>query len=365
MPVCHLVRSETMAMQSRLEATGHILNAKIDNALKASGISLSEKDRLDFNIDHLGKVSITGDLGSANDRKQILEDILNGDDAIRSNLFLYQAQQNVIESGRTGFGRGRASSIEARMISRAYDWAHGNITGVQKKFESDGVSTSRWNPEVGLWEEYEEIDGFPIEFSFQDGKIFQGNNVPEERVFSERLDSLASLGQIIGLDESAAQDVQSFITALERNIAVDTPRLIELLNAALRQANLGDVNKKITFSQDAEGNIVIEGNLREDQKKRLATIINGDTELSELIKTQSAKQAVLDELKASITDEPVFINSPSAWKRHAARPAGFNLSQDSLATAREQLLKNFLDRQGISLSDLEGKAFALKFYTLL
>jgi len=343
----HDFRSTQVAVQAWLEATEHTLNSQIDHALKASGISLDEKDRLNFNIDQFGKISITGDLDSANGRNQILEDILNGDDAIRSNLFLYQVQKNRLEQVCP---MERDNGLQNLMISRAYDWAHGNITGAQETF---GFGKTTFNFDTGEWDTVGH-EKFPIEFSFQDGKIFQGNNVPEDRVFSDRLDSLADLGKVIGLDETAAKDIQSFVAALEQNIAVDAPRLTGLLNAALNQANLGDVKTKITFSQDAEGNIVVEGNLRENQKKRLAEIINGDPELSELIKTQSAKQAILDELKASITNEPVFINSPSAWKRHAARPAGFNLSQEGLAVAREQLLKNFLDRNGISMSDLEG-----------
>jgi hypothetical protein len=125
-----------------------------------------------------------------------------------------------------------------------------------------------------------------------------------------------------------------------------------LLKAALGKAKLGDITKKITFSQDADGRIIIEGNIGKDQKERLAKTINEDSELSELIKTQSAKKAVLAELKESITDEPTLYKSPSAWKKYSARPAGFDLSKDSLASAREQLLKNFLEKSGVSKDEL-------------
>jgi len=326
----YIVRSEKMIIQSRLETTGNTLNEQIDNALKASGISLDEKARLNFSIDQSGKISITDGISDSDGRKQILEDILNGDDAIRSNLFLYQAQKNAIKSDD-----GVLDSPTQYLITSAYGWTHGKRTGV---LQGNEILDER----LGA-----------LEFSYQGGKIFQGDNVPEDRVFSDRLDSLDSLGKIIGLDESAAKDVQSFVSALERNIAVDSSKLTELLNAALDKAKLGDVKKKITFSQDADGNIVIEGNIRNNQKKRLAEIINSDSELSELIKTQGAKKAVLTELKKAVTDEPAIIVSGIAWKKHTAR-AGFDLSQDSLVSAREQLMKNFLDRNSISMSDLEA-----------
>ena len=340
-----VLRSDKMVIQSRWETTEHTLNQQIDHALKASGISLDEKERLNFNIDQTGKISITGGLGDTDSRKQVLEDMLNSDDSIRSNLFLYQVQKKMV-AAKNEWKTGVLSS--SFTVDRAYDWAHGNITGIQHddSIEKLGHCAERH-------EHYWKSQGFPAEFSFQDGKVFQGDKFPEDRVFSDRLDSLADLGKIIGLDESAATDIQSFVSALERNIAVDTSKLTGLLNAALKQAKLGDVNNKITFAQDAKGNIVVEGNISEKQKKQLAEIINSDSELVELIKTQSAKQAVLDELKASITDEPALYNTRGAWKKHNARPEGFNLTQDSLATAREQLLKNFLDRSGVSLSDLK------------
>jgi len=348
-------RSEKMVIQTQQEATEQNLNKQIDHALKASGISLDEKARLNFNIDQFGKISITGGFSDADGRKQILEDILNSDDSLRSNLYLYQVQKNKIEN-KLPYVTDSMLVVENVMIARAYDWANGNITGVQ---EGMWFTDSKYDPETGNFEETYRADGFPLEFSYQDGKIFQGKDFSEDRVFSNRLDSLDSLGKIIGLDESATKDVQSFINALERNIAVDSSRLTGLLNAALDKAKLGDVKKKITFSQDAEGNIVIEGNIRENQKKRLAEIINDDSELSEFIKTQSAKKAVLAELKESVTDEPALDMTFSGWRKHNARPGGFNLTQNNLTSAREQLLKNFLDRSGISMSDLEADANAV------
>ena len=346
-------RSQKMVVQFQHEATDRILNALIDNALKASGISLGEKDRLNFNIDQFGKITVEGDDNAFGGRKQLLENILNSDDAIRANLFRYQTQKDYIAAGPLG----QNHALNDRMISRASDWAHGNLTG---------ILSDEYNPDFGFkrvgscpWTNDYISQHFPLEFSFQDGKIFQGDTFPEDRVFSNRLDSLANLGKIIGLDESATDDIQSFITVLEWNIASDSSKLTRLLNAALDRAGLGDVNKKITFSQDADGRIVIEGNIPDRQKERLTRIINNDSELSELIKTQSAKQAVLDELKASITDDPVNYNFPSAWKRHNFLPAGFDLSKDSLASAREQLLKNFLDSKDISISDLKGNPDAV------
>ena len=326
-----ITHSDKMQIQSRLEATGNMLNEQIDRVLKASGVSLGEKERLNFNIDQYGKISITGGLGDSDSRKHVLETMLNSDDTIRSNLYLYQAHKNAIADEF-----GVYDSHQRYLIENAYDWAHGAKTGMLQEGEAWRF---RWDA---------------IEFSYQDGKIFQGNEFPEDRVFSSRLDSLADLGKIIRLDESATKDVQSFVSALETNIAENASNLTKLLNAALKKANLGDITKKITFSQNADGRIVIEGNINDKQKKELAKIINADSELSELIKTQSAKNAVLAELKESITDEPVNFKSYGAWKKHNTS-AGFNLAKDSLAVAREQLLKNFLDKNGIDLSDLKAE----------
>ena len=332
----HDLRTDHMMIQARLEATERTLNEQIDNALKASGISLAEKDRLDFSIDQFSRITITGGFSDADGRKQILEDIMNGDDALRSNVFLYMAQKSAV-TGKSSLYEGTEARIfdSDTVVEYAYNLAHGNGIAVHEGYE------------------------WALQFSYQDGKIFQGDDCPEDRVFSGRLDSLAGLGQIIGLEESAAEDIQSFVNALERNIAADTSKLTGLLNAALKKAKLGDVTKKITFSQDAEGKIVIEGNIRDNQKERLAQIINDDSELCELIKTQSAKKAVLAELKGSITDAPEG-KTATAWHKHMDKAGyGFDLSKNSLAPAREQLMKNFLDRSGISMSELQANPDAV------
>ncbi|MDR3183314.1 MAG: hypothetical protein LBT89_10460, partial [Planctomycetaceae bacterium] len=133
-----------------------------------------------------------------------------------------------------------------------------------------------------------------------------------------------------------------------------------LLNAAIDKAKLGSVKKKITFSQDASGNIVIEGNLRSDQKKSLAKIINSDSELVERLKTQRAKKDILAELQEAVRDEPDMSKTTDVddcldvLHQYRSRPAGFDLSQENLAPAREQLIKDYLNRNDISLDDVKN-----------
>ena len=320
-----VTRTESLVIIAQQQLTERTLNEQIENALKASGITLGKGERLDFSIDQDGNISVTGLQGANAEKAHVLENVMNADNSLRSNLFLHHVQGNAIKSG--GWSK-LVDQIDARMVSDAHDWAN----GIEPAYSDL---------------KYE----FTHAFSFQDGRIFQGDTPPEDRVFSDRLDSFEGLSKIMGLDESASKNIQAFVSALEGSVQAAQVALNRQLQAAFDRAGLGDVTKKITFSQDADGRIVIEGNIREGQKERLARIINGNTELSESIKTLGAKRAVLDELKGAITDEPE-LNTRGGWERFLDRGAGFDLSKDSLALAREQLLKNFLDSKGISKSDL-------------
>ncbi|MDR3232515.1 MAG: hypothetical protein LBT46_02395 [Planctomycetaceae bacterium] len=325
-----LKRSTLLAVQAKMESTEESLNQRIAGALERAGIVFSEDERLDFSIDQDGHITVGEGITDAEKRSQ-MEAALNSDANIKNDLLLQQARKIVFEK------RVSDTRIASTIIYDSYAWEKGQ------------------NSDLPGAEKIE----FTFDFSYQNGKLFQEETASEERVFSDRLDSFAGLGKIIGLDESAATDISSFIDALQENVDKESGELTSLLNAAIDKAGLGSVKKKITFSQDAAGNIVIEGNLRADQKKSLARIINGDAELVERLKTQRAKKDVLAELQEAIRDEPDASKTTDVddyldvLHQYRSRPAGFDLSQESLASAREQLIKDYLNRNGISLDDVK------------
>ncbi len=108
--------------------------------------------------------------------------------------------------------------------------------------------------------------------SIADGSlIHEGATTEGERIFSERMDSFESLSLLVGLD-TPATSMESFTQALGELIETESAALTELLNGALDRAGLGGVKKKITFSTDASGNIVIEGNLQGRLETKMETI---------------------------------------------------------------------------------------------
>jgi hypothetical protein len=150
---------------------------------------------------------------------------------------------------------------------------------------------------------------------------------------------LASLSKLFGMD-SVFHTKSAFLTSLDKMIAKDSEELTKTLGDKLKKAGLGDVTKKITFAEDKDGNIVIEGNISAKQKKRLAQIINDDPELVERIKTQKARMEIAEELKK---DGQVDEKTKKTYKA--------DLSDKKFDAARTQLLKSFLSEQGLSLKD--------------
>ena len=141
--------------------------------------------------------------------------------------------------------------------------------------------------------------------------------------------SVAGLGRLLGIEN--ATNKASLLTSLDKLIADEAKDLNAILSRKLGKAGLGDVTKKITFAEDKDGNIVIEGNISAKEKRRLAQIINDDPELVERIKTQKARMEIAEELKKEDGD--------------------INLSHKKFDAARTQILKDFLQKHGTSLND--------------
>ncbi|GHT38678.1 hypothetical protein FACS189427_12950 [Planctomycetales bacterium] len=117
-------------------------------------------------------------------------------------------------------------------------------------------------------------------------------------------DSLAGLAEVIGINPDSADSVQSFAEAIQDSISEDETVLTDKINAVLEQSGLAGLTRKITFSSDEDGNIIVEGNVRKDKLELLQQKINADAELAELLKTHKAKQNVLAELQQLQQDEP-------------------------------------------------------------
>jgi hypothetical protein len=152
--------------------------------------------------------------------------------------------------------------------------------------------------------------------------------------------SFTSLGQLLGL-EGTFTDKASLLSALDKLIETESKELTSAISRKLTQAGLTGVTKKITFAEDADGNIVIEGNISARQKRQLAKIINDDPELVERIKTQKARMEVAEELRKDGTKDTA-----------TGEPHKADLGDKKFDAARTQLLREALRESGVSLDDI-------------
>ncbi|MGL4944017.1 MAG: hypothetical protein ACRC46_12600 [Thermoguttaceae bacterium] len=149
----------------------------------------------------------------------------------------------------------------------------------------------------------------------------------------------AALGKMLGLGgQFSASDKTSLLTSLNSLITNESEQLSKDIGKLMEKAGLGDVTKKITFAEDAEGKIIVEGNIRAKQKKELAKLINDDPSLVERIKTQKARMEIARELEK---ETPV-------------------LNSKKIQAARTQVLKNFLDQNGFSLDEVQANVGNVK-----
>jgi hypothetical protein len=149
-------------------------------------------------------------------------------------------------------------------------------------------------------------------------------------IFTGASNPFAGLSKLLGM-KSMFNTKAPFLDTLDKLIADESDELTKILGEKLTKAGLGDVTKKITFAEDKDGKIVIEGNISAKQKRQLAKIINDDPELVERIKTQKARMEIAEELKKDDAD----------------------LTNKKFDAARTQLLKSFLNEKGYSLDDVD------------
>jgi hypothetical protein len=153
--------------------------------------------------------------------------------------------------------------------------------------------------------------------------------------------TFSSLGKLLGIEETC-NTKSSLLSSLNKMIDKESGELTKLLNSKLAKAGLDKITKKITFAEDADGNIVVKGNINARQKKELARIINDDPELVERIKTQKARMEIAGELKK---------DGKTDKKTGKIYEADF--SDSKFDAARTQLLKDFLQKNELSLEDVK------------
>jgi hypothetical protein len=145
-------------------------------------------------------------------------------------------------------------------------------------------------------------------------------------------DAFMGLYALLGDKDTLSANKTSLLKRLELEIDDESKELTEILGSLSRQTGLGKIKTKITFAEDKDGNIIIEGKISTKQKKELAKLVNDDPELVERIKNVKAKMEIAEELKK---DAPDFSNK-------------------KFDAARTQLLKDFLVKNGTTLKDLEA-----------
>jgi len=248
-----------------------------------------------------------------------------------------------------------------------YDPIHfSDILDIQGAKEIPPSSQTQWNDDRGCKSKAVLVDGKVLEVRLdeedrvlgltingkfaamtkEDSKIivdaFDGGDNPFRYEFSLRSESengeigmfekaensYAALGKLLGM-KGKFYTKETLLSSLEAMVADESAELQNILSGKLREAGLGNVNKKITFSEDKKGNIVIEGNLNAKQKKKLAKLVNDDPKLVERIKTQKARMELAEELQHSRID----------------------FSDKKFDTARTHLLNVFLKENDLTIEE--------------
>ena len=196
-----------------------------------------------------------------------------------------------------------------------------------------GSGYNGYNHSSGEWETKQCIGNAMLDWYA--GKIPENSEIFSDTGYT----NIAGIAKMLGIEN--ATNKASLLTALDDLIAEESDALTMLLSRKLGKAGLGDVTKKITFAEDKDGNIVIEGNISARDKRKLAQIINGDSELVDRIKTQKARMEIAEELRKDGETDP---------KTKEVYQADF--SNKKFDAARTQLLSDVLRRHGATLDDV-------------
>lgn len=297
-----LTETDKTALWARIDATEKNLNERIGAVLRQNDIVLDPNETLHLSVNEQGEIEV-GD-GIDPMKKAALEHALCRDETLGRDLLLSQAQRRFADTGDF------SNDITRHIIFSA----------------ADPSSASARSP-VGS-------DGEPLEYSFdfayRDGSLVRKDGSDPNRLFNNRADVFEGLSALVGFEEPA-KDIRSFLGLLETAIDEESTRINSMLEGFFDKVGLGDVTKKLTFSQDASGNIVVEGNIAPSEKKKLTKLINDDPELVEAMKNQKAKMQIAEELNRALDKDS---------------ESGLDLNSETFASARRQLLKSYLARSG-------------------
>lgn len=333
-------QADKLALQSKIDEGEKNLNEKISNILKQNEIELGSGEKLDFSVDQDGVITV-GD-GVSEEKRAAIEAALNSNPSLGHELLLSQAQRRFADTGKF-----MQDGITRNIVIKAYEQYSGD-SGYSYTKTSDGKDLT-----------------YSFDFSYQDGALVRNDGLSDERIFNNRPDVFNGLAELVGLDDEPT-DTASFISSLSDKISKESSELTTKLQGLLMQAGMADVTKKITFAEAEDGSVVVEGNLRADQKRKLEELINDDEELVERIKDQKARMEILSELENSQKGAFPDLNGVPAHQvnealtEHAKRlkenPYGafdnYQLDSENLASAREQLLKSYLAKHNVDLDEV-------------
>lgn len=369
-------------------AEDQLLNERINQTLKKAGIRLERDEVLNFKINQNGRISVGGDF--SDEKRAAIEKALNsnaglGEEILKSQIAHLDGQERDKKPGYVDDDQKsavRLHSLDSALKSQygvslddfeASSWGVGSDSASAYNAWENGLSIRCTAQESEGIEErlflnepsmYFGIDryvyetpgastSFELEISYYNGQLVRDpDNHPDRMpgVFNDRNDSFEGLCKIIGLDV-ACTDRASFLDALNIANGKENDALNDVLNQLLEKAGLGEENRKITFAEDADGNIVIEGNIRADKKEELEQLVNQDKSLVRRLKDHKAKLEIAQALggKTSQSEDgqgSVQMN-PDVF--------GFDLATPDLAAARKQLLDGYLADNGFSLADVSTK----------
>lgn len=351
-----------------------LLSEKINQAIKKAGVRLEKNEKLNLTVNQDGSISV-GE-GLSDEKRTKIESALNKNGDLGKQMLISQARHlnnefKASESQQTNpnaaainrvltdatleknFGLSVNDFEQAAWNEETGDWEGGlpfqctakGQEGLAEKIYTDSISLFSGIDNY-LYEDNGQSDNFKFELTFYNGKLVRNkDDHPEEMpgIFNDRGDSFESLSKIVGLDEEVS-DIETFISALNEKTTKETEDLNRMLSGLLNEVGLGGENRKITFAEDEYGNIVIEGNLQKDKKQELENLINRDEKLVDRIKNHKARLEILRGLSTQETDE--------TGESKLLANSNFNLGTDDFTAAREQLLKNYLNENGVDYDEL-------------
>lgn len=344
-----------------------LLSEKINIVVKKAGIRLEKNEKLDFTVDQDGYISVGEGIEDKDKRAQIEQALNNGN--LGQDLLISQARYLNTQEDSTSQDRAIANriltdatlgkhfglSVEDFSVShwndQSMEWTNGlsirctaeGKEGLEKEIYCDSLSLYS-GIEAQLYDHPGKTDSFQLEMCFVNGMLVRGEEAEEmPGIFNNRGDSFESLSKLIGLEEEV-DNIEDFAIALDELITEEQDALNTEIGKLLKLAGLGDETRKITFAEDESGNIVIEGNIRKDQKKEFELLVNGDKELVERIKTHKARQEVFDGLADKVENE--------RGELEIVAKNSFDLGTEELTAARKQLLKDYLGKQEIDFNQL-------------